>query len=182
VQPPELVTARLVLDRLSRRDVNAFLSYRSRPEVCRYQSFEPSDVRDAAHFIESLEQVEWGVPGTWFQLAVRERGSRTIIGDLGVHFLDEDQAEIGITVDPAYQRTGVATEAVTAVLEHLFEVMGMHRIVASVDPRNEASVALFERTGMRREAHFRQSIRFKGEWADDLVFAVLASEWPAPGA
>jgi RimJ/RimL family protein N-acetyltransferase len=30
---------------------------------------------------------------------------------------------------------------------------------------------------MRQEAHFRKSLWFKGEWVDDVVFAVLASEW-----
>ena len=36
---------------------------------------------------------------------------------------------------------------------------------------------LLQRVGMRREAHLIQSVRFKSEWADDIVFAVLASEW-----
>ena len=43
--------------------------------------------------------------------------------------------------------------------------------------RYQPSVALLERVGMRKEAHFRKSIWFKGEWADDMVFAILASEW-----
>jgi RimJ/RimL family protein N-acetyltransferase len=30
---------------------------------------------------------------------------------------------------------------------------------------------------MRQEAHFRESLWFKGEWADDVVFAILESEW-----
>jgi RimJ/RimL family protein N-acetyltransferase len=34
-----------------------------------------------------------------------------------------------------------------------------------------------ERLGMRREAHFRESEIFKGEWGDELIYAMLASEW-----
>ena len=30
---------------------------------------------------------------------------------------------------------------------------------------------------MRKEAHFVRSLWFKGEWVDDVIFAVLASEW-----
>jgi RimJ/RimL family protein N-acetyltransferase len=176
--PPELTTERLVLDGLSARDADAFSAYRALPEVCRYQSFAPADAEDAARFIASVERAAWDVPGTWSQLAVRDRGSHTLVGDLGVHFVDEDQVEIGFTIAPAFQRTGLGTEAVRALLDHLFLAMGKHRVVASVDPRNKASVALLERIGMRREAHFRESLRFKGEWADDLVFAVLAGEWP----
>ena len=158
--------------------MDAFFSYRSRPEVCRYQSFEPADRAEAARFIESLQECEWAVTGTWFQLAIRERATGSLVGDLGVHFVDEDQVEIGFTVAPGQQRKGYAAEAVRALLDHLFLVMGRHRVVASADPRNQASVALLEKLGMRREAHFRQSLRFKGEWADDLVFALLSSEWP----
>jgi RimJ/RimL family protein N-acetyltransferase len=50
-------------------------------------------------------------------------------------------------------------------------------VFASVDPRNHASIALLRRVGMRQEAHFRQSLWWRGEWVDDVIFAVLQSEW-----
>jgi RimJ/RimL family protein N-acetyltransferase len=34
-----------------------------------------------------------------------------------------------------------------------------------------------ERLGMRKEAHFVQNERFKGEWGDELVYAILATEY-----
>jgi len=37
--------------------------------------------------------------------------------------------------------------------------------------------ALLERLGMRREGHLRQSTWAKGEWTDDLVYALLHDEW-----
>ena len=40
-----------------------------------------------------------------------------------------------------------------------------------------ASVALLERLGMRREGHLRESTWAKGEWTDDLVYALLHDEW-----
>jgi RimJ/RimL family protein N-acetyltransferase len=46
-----------------------------------------------------------------------------------------------------------------------------------VDPRNAACIAVLERVGMRQEAHFRESLWLKGEWVDDMVFGILASEW-----
>jgi hypothetical protein len=47
-QPPAIISVRLRLDRLRAADVDAFFSYRSRPEVCRYQSFEPAGRAEAA--------------------------------------------------------------------------------------------------------------------------------------
>jgi RimJ/RimL family protein N-acetyltransferase len=39
---------------------------------------------------------------------------------------------------------------------------------------------LLERVGMRKEAHFVKSLQFRGEWADDVIFAILSEEWKAP--
>jgi RimJ/RimL family protein N-acetyltransferase len=51
--------------------------------------------------------------------------------------------------------------------------------VARCDPRNAASVAVLERLGMRREGHMRESTWAKGEWTDDLLYAILDWEWQA---
>jgi RimJ/RimL family protein N-acetyltransferase len=60
-----------------------------------------------------------------------------------------------------------------------FEEIGFHRIVGRMDARNAASAGVLERLGMRREAHLRENEFIKGEWADELVYAILASEWEA---
>jgi RimJ/RimL family protein N-acetyltransferase len=178
VPAPNIVTDRLVLTPLSAADSDALFAYRSLPEVCRYQTWEPSRPQDAVVFIESLQSTEFDSPGTWFQLGVRFRESEQLIGDLGVHFLEGgEQVEIGFTLAPAAQGRGLGSEAVVGLLDHLFGHLRKHRVFASVDPRNEPSLRLLRRVGMRQEAHLRQSMRFKGEWVDDVVFAVLASEW-----
>jgi RimJ/RimL family protein N-acetyltransferase len=146
--------------------------------VCRYQTWEPGGLEEAARLIESVGAVRFDTPGTWCQLAVRLGGAGQLVGDLGVHFLEDgSQVEIGFTLAPAAQGRGLGTEAVTALLHYLFGPLHKHRVFASTDPRNEGSVRLLRRVGMRQEAHFRESLLFKGEWADDLVFAILASEW-----
>lgn len=63
-------------------------------------------------------------------------------------------------------------------VDYIFGTLGKHRVYGSVDPRNTASMALLERVGLRKEAHHRQSLWFKGEWADDVIYATLADEWP----
>ena len=87
--------------------------------------------------------------------------------------------EIGYVFDPRHAGHGYATEAARALLRLGFAELGLHRIIAWVDARNEASAAVLRRLGLRQEAHFVQSDRFKGEWRDELQFAILASEWTA---
>jgi len=175
---PEILTSRLAIDRLAPSDAPEMFEYRSDPAVCRYQAFEPASMADVESFIAETQQVTFDSPGTWFQLAIRLRDTGRLIGDLGVHFLEaERQVEIGFTLSPSYQGQGFATEAVRGLLSFLLCDCGKHRVLASVDPRNGPSVRLLRRVGMRQEAHFIEAVWFKGEWADDLVFAVLASEW-----
>lgn len=176
---PEILTRRLQLSQLVAGDALALFEYRSDPEVCRYQSFEPGALANVEAFISGLQSNEFGTAGTWFQFGIRLRESGALIGDIGAHFMSDDprQVEIGFTVSPKYQGQGVGTEAVSGLLRYLLVDCGKHRVIASVDPRNEACIKLLERVGMRREAHFRQSLWFKGEWVDDLVYAVLKSDW-----
>ena len=176
---PEIQTGRLRLAPLRAADASVFFEYRANPEVRRYQSFEPRSVDDAEKFIGELQPVVFDTPDSWFQFGIRLQESDVLIGDLGVHFLanDSPQVEIGFTVAPAHQGQGYGTEAVAGLLDHLFCVLRKHRVFASVDPRNEPSVALLERVGMRKEAHFRKSLWFKGEWVDDIVFGILRAEW-----
>jgi RimJ/RimL family protein N-acetyltransferase len=59
--------------------------------------------------------------------------------------------------------------------------LGLHRILGRLDARNAASAKLLERLGMRREAHIVENEFVKGEWTDELLYALLAREWAARG-
>jgi RimJ/RimL family protein N-acetyltransferase len=176
----EIVTDRLRIGELTLADAPAFFNYRSLEEVTRFQSWLPDSIDDARAFIARHTSRPFDQIDSWYQLAIRSAATNELVGDLGVHFLpDGHQVEIGVTIAPAHQRQRYAASALTALFDHLFAVMNKHRVVASVDPRNDASMALMRRVGMRPEAHFRQSLLWKGEWVDDVVFGLLRSEWLA---
>jgi RimJ/RimL family protein N-acetyltransferase len=52
----------------------------------------------------------------------------------------------------------------------------MRRVIAQLDPRNAPSARVCERVGMTREAHLREDYWTKGEWADTLIYGLLARE------
>jgi RimJ/RimL family protein N-acetyltransferase len=171
---PELRTPRLVLRRLVPPDAPAIARYRSLPEVARYQSWDAFTLDDAERLVADQAGVAPDTPGTWLQLAIV---ASEVVGDCGLHFLDEKQVELGITLDAAHQGKGFAAEALRAVLDHLFGTLGKHRVVATTDGENAAAAALFARLGFRREAHHVRNVWFKGRWGDEFVFALLAAEW-----
>ena len=176
----ELVTARLRVDALRPADAEALFACRADPAVARYQGWCPADVAAARAFIDAQPlQPAHG----WFQRAIRLREDGRLIGDLGVNLPEAagDSVEFGISIVPARQGHGYAGEAVRALFDHVFGQLGRHRIHASVDPRNLACMALLRGLGMRQEAHHRESLWLRGEWVDDVIFALLAREWRASG-
>ncbi|HET7563045.1 MAG TPA: GNAT family protein [Rhodanobacteraceae bacterium] len=176
----QIVTAKLRIDDLRPDDAPALFVYRSDPEVARYQGWKPVALAEARRFIETQLDVAPDTTGTWWQRAIRLRDSGELIGDLGLHFVDADTVELGISLAPAQQHHGYARDTLELALDFVFGGLRKHRVIASVDPRNVACLGLMERVGMRREAHFRASLRDGDGWADDVVFAMLEREWLAP--
>ena len=117
--------------------------------------------------------------GTWFQLIILDLASSDVIGDLALHFREDDhrQVEIGINVAPAQQGRGYAAEAIHCVLGYLFGQLGKHRVVAITDAANDAAARLFLRVGFRQEAHFVEHVWFKGSYGSEYLFALLGRDW-----
>jgi RimJ/RimL family protein N-acetyltransferase len=176
-------TARLRLDRLEASDAPALFAYRGDDAVARYQGWRPASLAEAEAFIEGQASLPFGTKDAWCQLAVRDRTTGELVGDLGVHFpaSTSDAIEFGISLQPRAQGNGYAREVMAAMLDLAFVEWGYRRAVGSVDPRNVASSALLRSLGFRQEAHHVESYFFRGEWVDDVIFAMLAREWRQPG-
>jgi RimJ/RimL family protein N-acetyltransferase len=174
----EIKSERLTLRKLEPVDAPLIFAYRSLPEVRQFQCWGESQ-EEIETYVCSLEEIAPGMPGAWFQLGIVREADKRLIGDCGFRVLasEPQQAEIGIALSPTHQSQGYATEAVRVLLEYIFVTLGKHRVIGSVDPRNVKSIQLMQRVGMRQEAHFIKSLWFKGEWVDDLVFAMLDVEW-----
>ena len=175
-----LAGERIVLRRFAMADLVTFVGYRSDPDIARYQGWEAPYPRAAGErMIRELLRQHPDTPGQWFQFAMELRATGELIGDCasGTDLEDARQAEIGFTLRPEFQGRGYATEGARTLLGYLFGARAMHRVTARCDPRNAASVAVLERLGMRREGHLVESTWSKGEWTDDLLFAVLDREW-----
>ncbi len=174
-------TPRLLVRPMGPADLEAFVAYRADPDVARYQSWSDYTLEQGRSLIESMQGSTPGTPGEWYQLALEERTDGALVGDLALHVDQSEprEAEIGFTLAPEHQGQGYGTEAVTALLGDLFEVRGLHRVIAVTDARNTSAAALLTRVGMRQEAHFVDNVFFKGAWGSEFLFAMLDREWAA---
>lgn len=170
---------RLIIRMVQSEDGDQLFQYRSNAHVNQFQGWIPKTIEEVHYFIAHKVATEVNLPGTWAQWVMIRKDTQQLIGDIGIHFLlaDSFQAELGCTLDHLHQGNGYATEALSEMINYLFGELNKHRIIASIDPRNHASIRLFERLGFRREAHFKESILIDGEWVDDLVYAILKDEW-----
>jgi len=177
-----LATERVRMRLMTEVDVDAVHSYQSRDDVCRYLLFEPRD-RDtvAAKVGEHSTHTRLEKDGDYLQLAVERIADARVIGDMyiTVKSAENSTIELGWTFHPDVHGQGYASECAAELLRLSFEELDAHRVMAELDPRNSGSVRLCERLGMREEAHFREDLWFKGEWADTGVYAMLADEWRA---
>jgi RimJ/RimL family protein N-acetyltransferase len=164
-----IVTARLRLRPFTPHDLAPFVDYRREPETARYQSWTPdfSEAQGRA-FIDRVTQSSFGGPA-WVNLVVEEIATRTMIGDVGLCRTAPDEAEIGFTFGGAHRRKGFAREAVGAVVQHAFDVLGIGRVVACIDARNEPASKLVAALGFR-EHHRDRDVAFKGERCDEISF------------
>jgi len=176
----EFQTKRLYIRPICLEDKSDVFEYRSQVDTYKYLSLIPNDVSDIEKFINQTSP-DFNIPGTWFQFVILLNDNQRLIGDIGLHFLntseENKQVELGYTLNPDFQGKGFANEALTEIIDYLFKVLSKHRITASIDPENTSSINLIEKLGFRKEAHFKKSLFFHGEWVDDLVYALLSEEW-----
>ena len=173
-------TERLLLRPLSADDTDALLAYRSLPEVCRYVPFEPMSRQGITERLGTYwARTALDAEGQGLTLGVELAATGDLVGDVLLYWQSREHrgGEIGYVFHPGHAGYGYATEAARAMLGLAFDGLGLHRVMARLDERNDASAGVARRLGMRQEARLVENEWFKGEWTTELDFAILADEW-----
>lgn len=173
-------TERLLLRPYREDDFDALRAILEREDVARYlysEAMSADEVREA--LAKRLKRTTFEQDGDSLGLAAVRKDTGELIGDLLLMLISttHQQGEIGYIFHPGHGGQGFATEGARELLRLGFERYHLHRIVGRLDGRNTASARLLERLGMRREAHLVQNEIVKGAWTDEVIYAMLASEW-----
>lgn len=176
---PTLRTERLVLRKMTLDDAEFYLRNFSDPTVVELTGFEPPKDLESAR--EELKEycIDIFTSNAGIRWGITLRGSPELIGTCGFYKWVKRayHAEIGYDLLAEHRDKGIMTEALAAMLDYLFGTVGMNRVYALIDPRNEASIGLVEGLGFKREGVLRESTYFRGRFLDDVVYSVLAREW-----
>ena len=161
------------------------------------RNFKESDYDDLYEFLSQRKDDDFeAYPGITYEngrehlkyrvgsdefYAIELKESGKVIGNVYFGNRDFEAKEVGYIVNKNYQRRGIASEAIKAVMENAFS-SGVHRIFAECNPKNDCSWKLLESLGFEREAHFHQNVYFKKDangnpiWQDTYVYGCLKGE------
>jgi ribosomal-protein-alanine N-acetyltransferase len=167
-----LTTERLFLRHFRTTDDEPMCRIFCDPEVMRF-----SDGVKSREWVQSwlhtcLERYQaWG----FGPYAIVERRNQAIIGYCGLFlFPDLDgqaETEIGYRLARSAWGQGYATESVKAVRDHAFQMLGIKRLIAIIDPANTASIRVATKIGMKYE----KDIMLEGYSHPDHIYVITIS-------
>jgi RimJ/RimL family protein N-acetyltransferase len=157
-------------------DAAPFAAYRNDPEVAKYQSWNlPFTEQDAVSLLSAQHNRDDVSPGQWTQFAIERDGE--LVGDVCAHIDDTGGvAQVGFTLAGSHQGRGYASEAAQALVNDLVERVGVGRVSAELDPQNISSQRVLENVGLVYEATTKQSLLWRGQWADSMTYGATAHE------
>ncbi|MFE7517447.1 GNAT family N-acetyltransferase [Streptomyces sp. NPDC057540] len=110
-----------------------------------------------------------------FLIRVRETGA--IAGTVNINSIIRGRyqgASLGYAAFAPSAGQGYMTEGISLILEHAFEELRLHRLEASIQPDNKASLALVQRLGFRYEGVSPAYLYIGGAWRDHERWALNA--------
>lgn len=141
-------TERLLIRRITRKDMDALLAIMGKPEVMYAweHGFTKKDVRKWINRqLTRYRKDEFG----YFAVILKENG--TLIGQAGLMnstLNGNETVELGYILDNTYWHNGYGTEAARACLEYAFGELELKTVCCSIRPENVASIRVAERLGM----------------------------------
>ena len=178
--PVPIRTPRLLLRRLVAGDYKDLEEILGDEETFRYVASLPQDDQSILKWLDADALVKITSPNTTFSLGLESATDQKVIGIIYLHISDErNQATIWTYVNRKFQRQGLGTEAMNAVLGFCFNGIGLHRVSAASNSQNAAACRMCEKAGMRREGEFIKDVWQNGGWANTVWFGILAEEHAA---
>ena len=173
-----LETHRLILRRYRIEDAeDMFNNWASDPEVTRFLTWPTHRSVDVTRYVLN----DW-IPryegGGYFNWAMEWKETGHVIGNIAVTVLHEETeaAELGYCMSRAYWGRGIMPEAIRAVMDYLFDTVGLNRIEAAHDVNNPKSGRAMEKAGLIKEGIHRGYGRNNLGICDVVIRALTKSD------
>jgi ribosomal-protein-serine acetyltransferase len=114
--------------------------------------------------------------GSYYSFVIEVHGE--VAGTIGLE-PDGGCAELGYMLASRFERRGIVTRSLKALIDVAIAELGIHRFEIRCAPDNRRSIAVAARLGFKYEGTLRQSTRVGDAWQDAEIHALLAPEWLA---
>ena len=167
----------VLLDRFTDADVDSLWAGEDNDYVRRSHLPGPFTRRDIADQIRHWQK-QWQLGGPGRSFAVRETGTRRLVGGCVLEIRPDDGeiAELSYWVFPPYRRRGYATRSVELVCRYAFDHLGIVRVELYIEPTNDASLRVAAKAGFLQEGLLRQHDRCHGGRWDMVLFSRLRTD------
>ena len=176
-QLPVLHGAGVTLRQLRASDAPSLLSMLGVEDVARCISPPPPTVEGFEGFIAWTLREQ--AAGRNMSFGVVPHPYECAIGIIQIRALEASfhTAEWGFAIGSPFWGTGVFLESASAVVEFLVSIVGVHRLEARALVSNGRGNAALRKLGAVQAGVLRQSFRRNGERLDQVLWAILDTEW-----
>lgn len=104
-----------------------------------------------------------------------------LVGQLNVNNIVRGSAQfasVGYWISEPFAGRGIVTRAVAMAVDHLFFVVGLHRVEIAIRPENEASLRVVAKLALTEIGYAPKYLHINGDWRDHRIFAVTREEAP----
>lgn len=95
------------------------------------------------------------------------------------HNIRNRAVEIGFLIGPVFRQKGYAQEAVTVLLDHLFNELDINKVMAQTGEFNAAAVSLLKKLHFKQDGRLRCHHLLGDKYYDSLSFSLLSEEFGA---
>jgi RimJ/RimL family protein N-acetyltransferase len=112
------------------------------------------------------------------ELASGELAGEALLWAIDLH---NRTAHLGLSLRPACRGRGLGADVVVALCEYGFAVRGLHRLQVDTLASNTAMIRAASRAGFVHEGTLRRAAWVNGEFADEVILGMLATDWVRGG-
>lgn len=177
-----LSTDRLLLNRVSQRDASGLLVYylENRNHLAPWSPLRSEDFYTVAELERRIEDMERQMQvGAALHLLIRHPGDATVIGQCSFSNIVRgpfQACHLGFSIAATQQRQGLMYEALSRAIEYVFDVYGLHRVMANYRPENARSGRLLNRLRFEIEGKARAYLKINGQWADHVLTSRIGGD------
>ena len=175
---PELITKRLRLRRIQLDDVSSLIRYADNKKISDqvlnipFPYGEEDAIRRMNFIIDGFKNKERYV------FAITFKDKNELIGEIGLHIdKNNNNAQFGYWVAEPFWSNGIATEAVSAILQFGFEKLNLNKIYATHFQDNKASGKVMLKNKMVAEGELKDHYKVNNDYRSVIQYRLTKHEY-----